>query len=165
MLAVLVVAASAIFNPLMEMFRNKHTHIYLPGGYELYSLHGIRMSWRPSSEELKLVANNSDIEFPDKRTIGPNIDGYRAYKNVITGHIRPFIGEPTQEIEFSPSVEKRTGYFIVEIDTKKVYGGLGKRDWIRMLKTYGIDKEPALRRFSWRDQNSRLTIPQAEEPK
>lgn len=58
--------------------------------------------------------------------------------------------------------ERRPGYFILDLRTKEVYGGLNKHNWILKLKSYGITEEPELYEPSWRDEKLRRNEPQAD---
>lgn len=165
MVAALVAVTGIVFYPFLENYRDAHARLYLPGSYEMFFYRGVRMVWRPSYSELKAFERIPNNELPDKRMIGPNIDGYRAFNNIITGYITKHVDEPTGDNDLNTSIESKTGYFIVEVDTKKVYEGLGKQEWIQKLKTYGIDEVPVLLKLSWRDPNSKRIHLRNDYPK
>ncbi|MHB1459802.1 MAG: hypothetical protein ACYC1M_00770 [Armatimonadota bacterium] len=47
--------------------------------------------------------------------------------------------------------EMRPGYFIIDLHTKRIYGGLSKQAWMNKLKLYGVNKEPKLHKPTFLD--------------
>jgi hypothetical protein len=78
--------------------------------------------------------------------VGPNVDGYRVYRNIITGHVSKPKREDSEE---SGSVSEkcgRTGYFIIDTQANRIQRGLSRNEWRRQLRKYGLHSEPRLLR-------------------
>jgi len=81
---------------------------------------------------------NKDENFVMPRTIGPEVDGYRVYPELVVGHVSvPPIG-----IDDYP--QQTPGYFIIDTKADKLYAGLSKDIWLEHLRKFGIDHEPKL---------------------
>lgn len=93
--------------------------ISLPNGYSI-----IR-----ESEGMVSVINT---KLPD---IEANVDGYRVYHNYMVGHVSKCRDK---------SRHSQPGYFILEFYTGKAYQGLSKKQWLTMLRSYGIKQPPVL---------------------
>ncbi len=155
----------AWFVPLIiETKRTVHMYIHLPQNYVLYQVEA-------SGTQFGARIENKDEQFhvdPDnglRRMVGPNIGGYHVYSKIITGQIVPhrnddIYGQPP-EPRIGYFSDRRLGYFIIDLHTKKVLGGLNKRDWRKKLRTYGITTEPVLFKPSWRDADLGRNKPQA----
>ena len=92
--------------------------------------------------------------------VGPNVVGYRVFSNVTTGKVSPHPKYQDEQNKFPfTNRELRPGYFIIEVNTKTVIGGLTKDDWLRKLYTFGIIQEPELYVPTWRDEKMGKTKP------
>ncbi len=77
--------------------------------------------------------------------VGPNVVGYRVFSNAIIGKVSPHPKYRDEQNKFPlTNRELRPGYFIVDVNTKTVIGGLTKDDWLRKLYTFRIIQEPEL---------------------
>lgn len=125
-------------------FMHAHMFIRLPGGYGIYQ----------GDYGVALRSYNDPIKYyPAKFEVGPNIGGYRVYYNVIVGQIdNPPYDEKGIATFGGPFSEIRMGYFIIDLRTKMIYGGLSRSDWMKKLKPYGITEEPNLHTPSWLDK-------------
>ena len=130
--------------PQVLNYNEAHMYVQLPEGYEMYRIpYGV------------VIENKRDpVKFyPEKFKIGPNVGGYHVYENLFVGliivHPRDKEGQATLSWRFN---ERRLGHFIVDLHTRKVYGGLNTQDWMRKLKIYGITEEPKLHKPSWLDE-------------
>lgn len=144
-----------IVNNMMEA----RVYLSLPGGYVLWKTeNGAIIRYNP-----KTIANYEQ-GWPDTVSIGPKVDGYHVYSSIITGKVTLY----SPDIEFGAALVKQAigkGYFIIDLHTKKVYGGLSKSNWMSKLRLYSIHKEPELYASSWRDGRLGRTRPQADDLK
>ncbi|MHB1462766.1 MAG: hypothetical protein ACYC1M_15865 [Armatimonadota bacterium] len=121
-----------------------HMYINLPGGYDMWrSRYGVVMENK--KDPLKF--------WHEKNKIGPNVGGYRVYPKVIVGQvtIHPNDHEGYATLSWDHN-ERRPGYFIVDLHTRKVYDGLSKQAWLAKLKSYSITDEPKLHKPHWLDE-------------
>lgn len=87
-----------------------------------------------------------DLEDIGAPCVGPNVDGYRVYSRVITGHV----SKPHGEIAERKYLDQRTrkleqpGYFIIDTRANRIYRGLSKQEWRVQLRKYGVDDDPKL---------------------
>ncbi len=85
--------------------------------------------------------------------VGPNVVGYRVFPNVITGKVSTHPEYEDEKNKFPlTNRELRPGYFIIDVNTKTVIGGLSKPDWLRKLGSFGTNQEPELYVPTWRDE-------------
>ena len=59
----------------------------------------------------------------------PTIDGYQVIGEIVVGH-----------------VDTQNGYFILDTRKRILNDKLSKKDWLDMLKSYGINEEPRLKK-------------------
>ncbi|MHB1461258.1 MAG: hypothetical protein ACYC1M_08265 [Armatimonadota bacterium] len=123
-------------------WQNSHYYVKLPGGYECYY----------TSVFSSVIIHNTkgSLYLQEKQAIGPAVGRYHAFNNVIVGQITPLRFKPPEGIDYG-LYEMRPGYFIIDVRTKKVYGGLNMHDWMQKLKAYGITETPKLHKPSWLD--------------
>lgn len=77
-------------------------------------------------------------------TVGPRVDGYRTYKQVIIGHVSKIPGDsPHFSLARDPK-ECAPGYFVIDAHNDRIYNGLNKQDWLKKMRSFGIDYEPEL---------------------
>ena len=88
---------------------------------------------------------NGDDDFGMPK-VGPNVDRYRVYQWIITGHVSKLQGVEGDENYYLPAEKKlkKPGYFIIDMHTDRAYRGLGKQEWRNRLRKYGVDHEPKL---------------------
>ncbi len=135
-------------------FLNAHIYIKLPGDYVIWNTEAGNVM----QNQLK-APNDDTLEII---TIGPDVKGYRVYHTAIVGLLSE---DPSYSLEH-PNLYKSllaNGYFIINLHTKKVYGGLSKPDWLKKLRMYGITTEPKLYDPSWRDERLGRNKPQAND--
>ncbi|MEN6371881.1 MAG: hypothetical protein ABFD64_07690 [Armatimonadota bacterium] len=71
--------------------------------------------------------------------IGPKVKAYRVYSTKHSNIVVGYIGK-------SKHWDSRSGYFILVCDGGKLYKGLSNKQWISLLHSYGIHKQPTLHR-------------------
>ncbi|MHB1460619.1 MAG: hypothetical protein ACYC1M_04980 [Armatimonadota bacterium] len=150
-IAVVVCIALAVWFAMIVAngFRNAHMQIHLPGNYVLYQAEG-------GGVRYGCVIENRHLSAGLQSYIGPNIGEYRVYARAITGLITPHHNDDDFERHIpsrsTEDRERRLGYFVIDLRTNKVYGGLNEQDWMAKLSKYGISNEPVLHKPSWRDE-------------
>lgn len=87
-------------------------------------------------------------EFQGVPQAGPDVDGYRVYRDAIVGHVsrarvRNSYGDPLPKREPRPE-----GYFIIDVRIDRVHDGLSKQEWLSKLRAFGLRREPVLHRPS-----------------
>lgn len=137
------------------MFILSHEYaVYLHGGYQYFGSSGDIVINRSALSDKELADLNKKIDKglydndPDlgRPHVGPNVDSYRVYSDIITGHVSPVIvkkGDPVYDDYYD---ERRTkqGYFIIDLHTNRLSNGLSKKEWRSRLRKYGINDEPKL---------------------
>ncbi len=135
-------------------FLNAHIHIRLPGDYIIWNTEAGNVM------QNQLKSSNDDTL--EVITIGPDVTGYRVYHAAIVGLLSE---DPSYALEH-PNLYKSllsNGYFIINLRTMKVYGGLSKSDWLKKLRAFGITAEPKLFEPSWLDERLGRNKPQAND--
>ncbi len=137
---------------IADTFLNGHMFINLPGEYVIWSTeNGQVLRYHPEQP----AAYVSDYSSP---TVGPDLDGYRVLNTAIVGHVTA--NEP-YKLNYGVT-DLVSGYFIIDLRTRKYTGGLDKRNWLALLKPHGITKEPQLFMPSWRDEKLGRNKPLAD---
>jgi hypothetical protein len=95
-----------------------------------------------SVERIKKIGERGYRELP---TVGPDVDGYRVYKNTIVGHVVKEVYPFEWGDQYGPPREQRpAGYFIIDVRNDIVYAGLTKQQWLDKLREFGVTSEPKL---------------------
>lgn len=89
----------------------------LPNGYELVRLAGST-----------IVLDKPGL---DCRLVGPTVDGYCVYGDIVVGHV----SRDDSLRDIRPSVP---GYFLVDTKQGTAFQGLGEAEWLKTLKKHGI---------------------------
>lgn len=98
--------------------------VQLPGDYLMGRSYGNNIA-------ISRKSNGSEV-------IGPPIDGYAVYGNVVVGHVgKPEVGSATQE-----------GYFLIDTRKDFVRKKLSKGAFLRLASKYGLPKQLKLYRPS-----------------
>lgn len=144
--AVIMALVTYVAYLLYDNIMNAQMYMHLPGGYTLTSM--------DDGDILKYDGN----ENPLIQTVGPSIDGYKVYRSVLIGHIT---ANPKLQFEYVDAFTyQNSGYFTIDLKTRKFSGGLTKQNWLSKLKSYGITTEPELYKPSWHDERLGRTKPQ-----
>jgi hypothetical protein len=99
------------------------------------------------SKRMDIQAERDDRDFGEYRGIpqvGPDVDGYRVYRDIIVGHTikgktRNAYGDQLPAMEPRPA-----GYFIIDTRIDRVYDGLSRHEWLKRLGVFGVACEPTL---------------------
>lgn len=93
------------------------------------------------TERIQRIADRGEY-FP---TVGPDVDGYRVYEHIITGHVIKEVYPYEWGDEGGPPREQRpVGYFIIHVRDDMVYDGLTRQEWLEKLRQFGVTSEPKL---------------------
>lgn len=89
-------------------------------------------------------AERAGVEFTGLPKAGPSVDAYHVYSRIIAGHVAPArrknsFGDPIHWPQGGPP-----GYFVIDKQEDIIYPGLGKREWLRKLRGFGVRGEPTL---------------------
>lgn len=145
-----------------------HGTVPLGKGYRyFYTDSGLYIDCVPSlneiHERLERIdkrAEREGIEYEGLPKAGPNVDGYRVYRQIITGHVSNgrytnAFGDPIPK----PRPLPHTGYFIIDVRIDRAYDGLSKEEWLKKLRSFGVTSEPKLFKPSIYDELLRRNRP------
>ena len=141
---ILVLAAVTVAIVYCYLSLTAHTQVVvLDGGYRYLLMDdGIVIDLDPSAKGAKKRLNNilaREVEEDgdiDKAlpTVGPDVDGFRVYGNVIVGHVRDRSSENSSAF----------GYFVIDVKHDRMYKDMDKQRWISVLHRFGLNSEPRL---------------------
>ena len=107
----------------------------LIGGYRyFYSDNGVIIDLSTANEARSLKAAD----------VGPDVDGYRVYPHLIVGHAVKEKDKNYWGDRIPTCGNSKPGYFIIDMRNDSVYDGLSKQDWLKKLRTLGINSRPHL---------------------
>ncbi len=158
-LVVVIALSLGAFLFLFEGYLHEHYVIELPGGYRCRNNNFSGVTPALMGVIIELYQDQASVINYDqlKLKVGPNVNGYCVYSNTIVGIVTMRRNKDISAYDaihnFTIQIsEMRPGYFIIDLHTKRIFGGLSKRDWLAKLKTYGITTEPALHKPHWMDE-------------